>query len=84
MSAIIRDGFSLPVLKIGRIAGQYAKPRSSPDETRNGVTLLLHYDSALTRLSPADHLWYNCAAHTVWLGDRTSEPSQAHVQYLRV
>lgn len=146
MSGIISDGFSLPVLKIGRIAGQYAKPRSSPDETRNSVTLpsyrgdiinghgftaaaripapermlnayyraavtlnalhgsereaeeadplfapfyvshealLLNYDSALTRISPADNLWYNCAAHTVWLGDRTSEPSQAHVQYLR-
>jgi 3-deoxy-7-phosphoheptulonate synthase len=28
-----------PVVKIGRIAGQFAKPRSSNTETRNGVTL---------------------------------------------
>src|SRR5262249_57707183 len=29
----------LPVVKIGRIAGQFAKPRSSPNETVNGVSL---------------------------------------------
>lgn len=147
MTGLLHSGLSQPVLKIGRIAGQYAKPRSSPDEVRNGISLpsyrgdivnghgfsvaeripdpqrmldayhraavtlnalhacssfestatdtafepfyvshealLLSYDSALTRLNPADKLWYNGAAHTVWLGDRTSEPSQAHVEYLR-
>jgi len=30
---------SVPVVKLGRLAGQYAKPRSSNDETREGVTL---------------------------------------------
>ena len=30
---------SVPVVKVGRIAGQYAKPRSSDPETRDGVTL---------------------------------------------
>jgi 3-deoxy-7-phosphoheptulonate synthase len=30
---------SVPVLKVGRLAGQYAKPRSSDTETRDGVTL---------------------------------------------
>jgi 3-deoxy-7-phosphoheptulonate synthase len=29
----------MPVVKLGRIAGQYAKPRSSDTETKNGVTL---------------------------------------------
>ena len=29
----------MPVVKIGRIAGQFAKPRSSADETKNGITL---------------------------------------------
>jgi 3-deoxy-7-phosphoheptulonate synthase len=28
-----------PVVKVGRIAGQFAKPRSSPIETQNGITL---------------------------------------------
>ena len=30
---------TLPVVKVGRIAGQYFKPRSANDETINGVTL---------------------------------------------
>src|SRR5688572_33072283 len=28
-----------PVVKVGRIAGQFAKPRSAPIETQNGITL---------------------------------------------
>ena len=39
MSTIIGYGSSLDVIKIGRIAGQYAKPRTSSLETKNGVTL---------------------------------------------
>ncbi len=39
MAVILTHGASLPVVKIGRLAGQYAKPRSSNDETRDGVTL---------------------------------------------
>lgn len=39
MSAILTYGASLPVIKMGRMAGQFAKPRSSDVETRDGVTL---------------------------------------------
>ena len=39
MSLVITFGASLPVIKVGRMAGQFAKPRSSPTETKNGVTL---------------------------------------------
>lgn len=39
MALIITFGASLPVIKIGRMAGQFAKPRSSPTETKNGITL---------------------------------------------
>lgn len=39
MAVVLTYGASLPVVKIGRIAGQYAKPRSSDMETRDGVTL---------------------------------------------
>jgi 3-deoxy-7-phosphoheptulonate synthase len=39
MSVILTYGASTPVIKIGRVAGQYAKPRSSDLETRDGVTL---------------------------------------------
>ena len=39
MAVVLTYGASLPVVKIGRIAGQYAKPRSADLETRDGVTL---------------------------------------------
>ena len=39
MSVALTFGAAMPVIKIGRIAGQYAKPRSAPTETLGGVTL---------------------------------------------
>lgn len=39
MSVILTYGLGKPVVKVGRIAGQFAKPRSSPTETQNGVSL---------------------------------------------
>ena len=39
MAVVLTYGASLPIVKIGRIAGQYAKPRSADFETRDGVTL---------------------------------------------
>jgi len=39
MSLILVHGLQMPVVRIGRFAGQYAKPRSSDTETRDGVTL---------------------------------------------
>ena len=39
MAVVLMYGSSLPVIKMGRMAGQFAKPRSSDTETRDGVTL---------------------------------------------
>ncbi|MDX1461234.1 MAG: 3-deoxy-7-phosphoheptulonate synthase class II, partial [Xanthomonadales bacterium] len=39
MSLTLVHGLQMPVVRIGRFAGQYAKPRSSDTETRDGVTL---------------------------------------------
>jgi 3-deoxy-7-phosphoheptulonate synthase len=39
MAVVLMYGSSLPVVKMGRMAGQFAKPRSSDTETRDGVTL---------------------------------------------
>ncbi len=39
MAVILTYGASTPVVKMGRMAGQYAKPRSADTETRDGVTL---------------------------------------------
>jgi len=39
MAVVLTYAGSVPVVKLGRLAGQYAKPRSSEFETRSGVTL---------------------------------------------
>ena len=182
MSGLIHQSTKLPIIQIGRIAGQYAKPRSSPFETKEGIelpsyrgeiingldfteksrtpdpqrmlnayhyssatmnlirainssehpeyqyklnikvypgsteqphyisfleslyktvgylsnkenlakpmyisheALLLPYEEAMTRQDSSDHKWYNCSAHMVWVGERTRNIDQAHIEYLR-
>ncbi|WP_349828414.1 class II 3-deoxy-7-phosphoheptulonate synthase [Brevibacterium litoralis] len=39
MAAVLTYGGSVPVVKLGRMAGQFAKPRSADTETRDGVEL---------------------------------------------
>src|ERR1700676_2029257 len=39
MAVVLTFGAACPVVKLGRLAGQFAKPRSSDTETQNGVTL---------------------------------------------
>jgi 3-deoxy-7-phosphoheptulonate synthase len=39
MSLVLLHGLKRPVIRVGRFAGQYAKPRSADSETRGGLTL---------------------------------------------
>ena len=39
MAVVLTSGASMPIVKMGRMAGQFAKPRSSDTETRGDVTL---------------------------------------------
>ena len=39
MSLVLTYSASLPVVKVGRIAGQFSKPRSSPVESKDGIEL---------------------------------------------
>lgn len=45
--------------------------------------LNLHYDAAQTRQVPHRKGWYNLTAHTVWLGNRTRDLNEGHVEYFR-
>ena len=55
MSLVLVHGMKKPVVRVGRIAGQYAKPRSSPTETRDGVSLPSYYGDLVNgaEFSPA-------------------------------
>lgn len=39
MTVTLMEGVKKPVVKVGRVAGQYAKPRSDDNETKDGITL---------------------------------------------
>ncbi|MFI8520335.1 class II 3-deoxy-7-phosphoheptulonate synthase [Streptomyces sp. NPDC085481] len=51
MSAVLTYAAAMPVVKVGRIAGQYAKPRSKPTETRDGLTLPTYRGDAVNGLA---------------------------------
>ncbi|HSN06478.1 MAG TPA: 3-deoxy-7-phosphoheptulonate synthase, partial [Candidatus Angelobacter sp.] len=50
MAIVLTYGASLPVVKIGRMAGQYFKPRSSPSEVRGGVEMTSYYGDGVNAL----------------------------------
>jgi 3-deoxy-7-phosphoheptulonate synthase len=52
MALILTYGGSKPVIKIGRMAGQFAKPRSQPTETIDGVTLPSYQGDNINREFP--------------------------------
>jgi 3-deoxy-7-phosphoheptulonate synthase len=50
MAVVLTYGARVPVVKVGRIAGQFAKPRSVDTETRDGVTLPAYRGDAVNGL----------------------------------
>jgi 3-deoxy-7-phosphoheptulonate synthase len=56
MSLVLLHGLKKPVIRVGRFAGQYAKPRSADTETRDGLTLPCYRGDLVNRpeFTPAD------------------------------
>jgi 3-deoxy-7-phosphoheptulonate synthase len=49
MSLVLLHGLKKPVIRVGRFAGQYAKPRTVDTETRGGVTLPVYRGDLVNR-----------------------------------
>jgi 3-deoxy-7-phosphoheptulonate synthase len=47
MAVVLTYGASMPVIKVGRMAGQYSKPRSTPTEVRGDVELPAYRGDAI-------------------------------------
>ena len=45
--------------------------------------LLLNYEEALTRRDSLTGDWYDCSAHMLWIGDRTRNLNEAHIEFFR-
>jgi len=50
MSLVLVMGLRKPVIRVGRMAGQYAKPRSADQETKDGVSLPSYRGDLVNRL----------------------------------
>ncbi|KAI7744210.1 hypothetical protein M8C21_019457 [Ambrosia artemisiifolia] len=155
MSVVLMFGGQMPVIKVGRMAGQFAKPRSDSFEVKDGVKLpsyrgdningdsfdeksripdptrmIQAYTQSVSTLNilrafatggyaamqrvnewnldftehseqgdryrelahrvdeamgedSTSGLYYDCAAHMVWVGERTRQLDGAHVEFLR-
>ena len=65
------------------IAPEKATTLQKVDLYTSHEALNLYYDSAQTRQVPRKSGFYNLSAHMVWLGNRTRNLDEAHVEYLR-
>ena len=45
--------------------------------------LLPGYEEAMTRIDSTTGDWYDTSAHMLWIGDRTRDPDEAHIEFLR-
>ncbi|MFC7308080.1 class II 3-deoxy-7-phosphoheptulonate synthase [Streptomyces monticola] len=95
MATVLSYGAAMPVVKVGRLAGQYAKPRSKPTETRDGVTLPAYRGDAVNarefttdgRIADPHRLLrtYHASAATLnlarsFLGNGLANLRQAHLR----
>jgi 3-deoxy-7-phosphoheptulonate synthase len=54
MAVVLTFAASSPVIKVGRIAGQFAKPRSAPTEEKDGLTLPSYLGDIINGMNFAD------------------------------
>ena len=45
--------------------------------------LLPMFEEAMTRIDSTTGDWYDTSAHMLWVGDRTRDPDDAHIEFLR-
>jgi len=55
----------------------------STDFYTSHEALLLGFEQAMTRNDSTSGDWYATSGHMVWIGDRTRQPGNAHVEYCR-
>ena len=74
---------ALGFLKACGITGDAVQQMRETDFYTSHEALLLCYEEALTRQDSLTGDWFDTSAHMVWIGDRTRDPKEAHVEYMR-
>ena len=81
MSARIDE--ALGFLKACGITGEAVQQIRETDFYTSHEALLLWYEEAMTRQDSLTGDWYDTSAHLVWIGDRTRDLEEAHVEFMR-
>lgn len=77
----IRD--ALEFMEVLGITSDNTPALHATDLYTSHEALLLNYEEALTRRDSLSGNWYNCAAHMLWIGERTRQLDGAHVEYFK-
>ena len=65
------------------LTSQTAPQISETDFFTAHEALLLNYEQALTRIDSTSGDWYDTSAHLLWIGNRTRDPEDAHMEFMR-
>ncbi len=74
------------ILDFMQACGVYSDNTKALKETdfyTSHEALLLNYEQALVRIDSTTNEWYATSAHFLWIGDRTRDPDEAHVEFCR-
>ncbi|MAZ89871.1 MAG: 3-deoxy-7-phosphoheptulonate synthase class II [Cellvibrionaceae bacterium] len=77
----IRDALSF--MQVMGITSENTPVLRETDLYTSHEALLLNYEEALTRRDSMTGHWYNCAAHMLWIGERTRQLDAAHIEFMR-
>jgi 3-deoxy-7-phosphoheptulonate synthase len=81
MSKRIED--ALAFMEVCGITSQTAPTIRETQLFTSHEALLLNYEEALSRIDSFTGKCYNCAAHFVWIGERTRQLDHAHVEFFK-
>ena len=78
-----RIGESLAFMEACGLTTEEVSELRQTDFFTSHEALLLGYEEMLTRVDSTSGDWYDCSAHMLWIGDRTRNIDEAHVEFLR-
>jgi 3-deoxy-7-phosphoheptulonate synthase len=79
----LAEGIGRSVRFMETISGRKAGSLKRVDFYTSHEALHLHYEQALTRQVPRQEGWFNLSTHFPWIGMRTTDLDDAHVEYFR-
>ncbi|WP_416896228.1 MAG: class II 3-deoxy-7-phosphoheptulonate synthase [Minwuia sp.] len=74
---------SLAFMAACGVNGQNTPSIAKVDFYTSHESLLLWYEEAMTRMDSTSGDWIDTSAHMLWIGDRTRDLDEAHVEFLR-